>query len=47
MATKNPASVICKSVFKSDSAHERREDFTRKMAELINQQERAQNIHMA
>jgi hypothetical protein len=42
MEQEKNASVSCNNVFKSDSA-QRREAFTRKMAELINQQERAKN----
>lgn len=40
------AAPHCKSIFKGDSSQQRKEGFTRKLAELINAQERAKNIHI-
>jgi len=38
MEQKNTADLHCKSIFKGDSSQQRREDFTKKLAELINAQ---------
>lgn|GEM_PF-2320352 len=40
------ASTNCKNIFKSDNVQNRKDNFTQKMAELINQQERAKQIHI-
>ncbi|MCL2033895.1 MAG: hypothetical protein FWG94_04090 [Oscillospiraceae bacterium] len=42
----NTAFISCKNIFKSD-AKNRKENLTKKMAELINQQERAKQIYIA
>jgi hypothetical protein len=43
MDTPSNASVNCQNIFKSTSIPERKAAFTQKMAELINQQEKAKH----
>lgn len=45
MEQRNTADLHCKSIFKGDSSQQRREDLTKKLAELINAQERAKQIY--
>lgn len=45
MEQKNAVDLHCKSIFKSDSSQKRRENFTKKLAELINAQERAKQVY--